>query len=76
MVALLCDGRPDPAADDALRLVDVDLGGLRAVDLILGLGARAAGWAALPWVLDAAAVAGSVPDGPILVLDDTMVLGR
>ena len=74
VVALLCDGRPDPTAADGLRLADVDLGELRAVDLILGLGARAAGWAALPWVLDAAVAAGSLPDGPLLVLDDTMVL--
>ncbi len=75
VLAVLCDGRPVDAREDDVRLVDVELGGpgiagadCRAVDLILGLGGRAAGWAALPWVLDAAGVA-----GPVLVLADTFV---
>ena len=72
--AVLCDGRPVGAREGDLRLVDVELGGTgapgcRAVDLILGLGGRAAGWAALPWVLDAAGVA-----GPVLVLADTLIV--
>ena len=35
---------------------------------------RPAGWAALPWVLAAASSTGLLPDGPVLVLDDTMVV--
>lgn len=75
VVSLCCDGRPAPAGASELRLVDVDLGALRPVDLVLGLGARDAGWIALPWVLDAAVAAGHLDDAPLVVLADTMVVG-
>ena len=74
VVPVLCDGRPASSADDVVRLVDVEVEAHRPVDLILGLGERPAGWAALPWVLAAASSTGLLPDGPVLVLDDTMVV--
>jgi glycosyltransferase involved in cell wall biosynthesis len=69
-----CEGRPGPAGPEELRLVDVDTGRHRPVDLVLALGERAAGWAALPWLVDHARSTGRIGDGPLLVLDDTVVL--
>jgi glycosyltransferase involved in cell wall biosynthesis len=74
MIEVGCDGRPGPRVAGALRLVDVEPGDLRAVDLVLAFGAGRAGWAALPWLLERARSSGLLGGGPVLVLDDTMVL--
>ncbi len=73
VVAVHCDGRP-ARGTDGLRPQALELGSLRFVDLVVALGETAAGWAALPWLLDLALGDGLIEDGPVLVLADTIVL--
>ena len=72
VIPVHCDGRP-AAGDDGLRPQGLRVAGLRFVDLVMGLGDTAAGWTALPWLLNAAVDGGLLHDAPLLVLADTVV---
>jgi glycosyltransferase involved in cell wall biosynthesis len=68
--ALWCDSRlrtlpPDHAQLPQLRR----FGGLRWADLVLALGERNAGWAAVPWLVD-----GFSKGEPIIVMDDSFLV--
>ena len=73
VVPVHCDGRPS-LGDDGLRPQALRVGPFRFIDLVVGLGETGAGWAALPWVIDAALEQGMIEDGPLVVVADTIVL--
>lgn len=77
--AVFAEGRTLAAAavggDDDLRPQALRIGPVRYVDLVLGLGARAAAWAALPWILDGLDLGGpDAADPTTLVVSDTVEL--
>ena len=76
VLTLRAEGRlARPVEEQHVLPHGLDFEGLRWEDLVMAFGERDAGWAALPWVLDAIGMDGS-PEAPTVVLDDTFaVLG-